>query len=494
MGTNAYARAACLALLAGAGALPARGGEVQHAAAGFHPRGEPFTVTSDPVALHVGEVFNDLAPPIKLPEHVRHRTAHGAIAVTAYKGDVVRFKDDNTTESTPLYDVYLHHYGAILGRYDDLMAFYEESRGRFNVATMPMSHVHSLFIEFSANRTSRRVASVGGGSGAEERKTPHWYPRPFAQVADEVDAFMPLMHLINTKDVARSNAGYSPLLECPCTKARRFDYNNHTIDGAPPNIPFYCSPWMGDNPSCSFDTYIQGYRCCENGVFVIEGHETDLLQGKVSNVGMSFTFWIEDVTSETRRLRAPNGCCDVTGDLTHFGNIEHDVTPACRAGDDCTQKFVGWQYLDVPPKHGVGFANAGQPKLTPEERQAIDAGREVEIVYAVGHQHVGGAGIKLVRDATDELICESKPIYGKSDAVGDERGYVVGMEPCVFGYDHGLPPPIRMRSDEVVRTESVYNTTYEHFGVMSLWLINVADVVPSSLSSDADDGDAHAAA
>jgi len=94
-------------------------------------------------------------------------------------------------------------------------------------------------------------------------------------------------------------------------------------------------------------------------------------------------------------------------------------------------------------------------------------------VYAVGHQHVGGDaahGIRLIRDATDEVLCTSLPKYGSGTAAGDERGYVTGIKPCIFA------EPIRMRSDEVVRIESFYNTTYEHFGVMSLWILQVADV------------------
>merc|ERR1712176_836214 len=147
-----------------------------------------------------------------------------------------------------------------------------------------------------------------------------------------------------------------------------------------------------------------------------------------------------------------------------------------------TAKLATWGWRSasgstrLPHRHVAFVRLTGHAKLSPSERHAIDAGREVDIVYAVGHQHVGGAGIRLIRDATDELICESKPIYGTSDRVGDELGYVVGMTPCIFGYEHGLRKPFRIRSDEVVRTESTYNTTYAHFGVMSLWLVNVADV------------------
>ena len=49
---------------------------------------------------------------------------------------------------------------------------------------------------------------------------------------------------------------------------------------------------------------------------------------------------------------------------------------------------------------------------------------QVDIIYAVGHQHLGGAdpmGIKLFKDDTNELLCHSTPIYGRGDQAGDEK-------------------------------------------------------------------------
>ncbi|GHP09752.1 hypothetical protein PPROV_000848700 [Pycnococcus provasolii] len=453
-------------------------------------RGKPFAVTSRPVALHTGEVFNKFGHPQYLPRHVIKDAAKKPIAVTGYKADVVEFEDatgKKIKQSAPLYDCYLHHYGAIVGRMEDLLPFYHQMNGRLG-ATMPMSHIHAEFEQFVSNTKKgkhstkkKRVASIGGGSGAEERGTPHVYPPGFAQMADDIDAIMPLMHLINTKGTETvTPAGNSPLLECPCTSSRQFNYANQTIDGKLPNIPFgQCNAQMqvDANPSCAFDTYIQGYRCCEDGVFVIPGDEHgDLLNSEVSHYGMKFTFFYEHAKSNTRALRAPVGCCDVTGDLENFGNIEHDITPACddTNGDTCVRKFVTRQYLDIPPKSGIGGFGYGNATLTPSDKRAIDAGKKwVDLVYAVGHQHVGGDaahGIRLIRDATDEVLCTSLPKYGSGTAAGDERGYVTGIKPCIFA------EPIRMRSDEVVRIESFYNTTYEHFGVMSLWILQVADV------------------
>lgn len=53
------------------------------------------------------------------------------------------------------------------------------------------------------------------------------------------------------------------------------------------------------------------------------------------------------------------------------------------------------------------------------------------------------------------------------------QGYVVGMEPCIWGA--GRTPP-RLRRDAVVRIESTYDARQPHYGVMSLFLIQLADV------------------
>merc|ERR1712060_601376 len=88
---------------------------------------------------------------------------------------------------------------------------------------------------------------------------------------------------------------------------------------------------------------------------------------------------------------------------------------------------------------------------------------------------MGPLGISLYKDSTNELICHSVAKYGDGLAPGNERGYVVGIQPCIFGGKGGVAPP-RLRRDTVVRVEAFYNTTFAHEGLMSLWLMNIADV------------------
>ena len=55
----------------------------------------------------------------------------------------------------------------------------------------------------------------------------------------------------------------------------------------------------------------------------------------------------------------------------------------------------------------------------------MDPKEVVELVYAVGHLHVGGLSLDLYDDDSGELLCHSVPKYGATEAAGDEEGFVV---------------------------------------------------------------------
>ena len=112
------------------------------------------------------------------------------------------------------------------------------------------------------------------------------------------------------------------------------------------------------------------------------------------------------------------------------GNIEFDV-PLCTPGvapEDCIWEMTSTQFFDLMP-------NYHSDKKA--EKEDVDPKAPVDLVYAVGHLHVGGLSLDLYDDETGELICHSEPTYGTSAAAGDEEGYLVGMSECVFD------PPLR---------------------------------------------------
>merc|ERR1712188_263640 len=125
-----------------------------------------------------------------------------------------------------------------------------------------------------------------------------------------------------------------------------------------------------------------------------------------------------------------------------------------------------------------------QPVLRPHAQLPLQQDRvhggsqgPVDLVYAVGHLHVGGLSLDLYDDATGELICHSAPTYGTGLEAGNEAHYLTGMSDCVFD------PPLKMKRETVVRTIARYNNTVAHHGVMALWLMQVADPTPASAST-----------
>ena len=58
----------------------------------------------------------------------------------------------------------------------------------------------------------------------------------------------------------------------------------------------------------------------------------------------------------------------------------------------------------------------------------------------------------------------------RRQGVHDEKGFVVGIAPCVWGAAaDGLRPPPRVRLDGNYTSIKRVNSTHGHWGVMALW-------------------------
>jgi hypothetical protein len=107
-------------------------------------------------------------------------------------------------------------------------------------------------------------AVFGGASGGEYRNNPHVYPAPYGLAVPQPEAVVVVVHAINTVNstihdsAEQPKPNYSPLLQCPCTAARRIDLKNGTIDGCKPSIPFVCNDWFNSsgNTACSLSTCV----------------------------------------------------------------------------------------------------------------------------------------------------------------------------------------------------------------------------------------------
>lgn len=393
-----------------------------------------YTALTPAVALAQGEVTNTF-----------HRLAipPGPIAVYRFEADVV--EQDAATgavTATPSFDAYLHHH----------------------VVGSAHEHYASQQGSWSPMKPAAFSRSVGFGAGTECRGTPQAFVPPYAftTVAGE-DEWVANIHIINTRRMPSKQAGRC--LECPCTAEDKLD--GETVNGGHLRYDNCNAQLRAENNSvCAATTYHGGLRCCEDGEFCLEPEEL-ASQDTTSSYHLRYTIEYADIGPETRALYV-GGCCDASGDLEHTGNVEYDV-PLCdpETHPGCVHTLATRQRLDGNGHSVFRFADDDSGPLEP-------ADREVELVYAVGHQHRGGLGISLYDDATGDLLCASVPTYGEGDVAGDERGYVVAMSTCA------LDPPRRMRASDVVRVVALYNNTVAHTGAMSLMYLALSDVAPDT--------------
>ncbi|CAJ1331985.1 unnamed protein product [Effrenium voratum] len=453
-----------------------------------------FSVFSDPIFLRPSEVHNRYVLPKALPEQIVKQFANQTMHVKSLQLDIL-LVNNTTGEKTPapLYKTYNHHHGLMLGSHDDLMQMYKYAQGKdpfdpslypnqtdaFQVRELAHAQAHAHASVHGACMMKRRsfeslinsalpqakrssVTVFGGASGAEYRGTSSKLAGPYTYGVDSPEGFMALIHFINTHGAPESKK----LWECPCTTDRNINISNGTIDGKVP-VAFDCSEQLLQerNTACSLATYQGGYRCCEHGVFLTEAPHP---RGPIQQIEAKFTFefYAPDApeVKSARRTMQPS-CCDATQpkleerSIFTGGNVEYDV-PQCAPGtppEQCEHVLSNIEFFDVSGDN------------------ASDSEEEFELVHAWGHQHVGGNGLELYKESTGELLCRTHPKYGAGKEAGDERGFVVGIPPCVWGPPPLKPPP-RLRRSDHMRTVARYNSTQSHHGVMSLWFLTATPV------------------
>ena len=99
----------------------------------------------------------------------------------------------------------------------------------------------------------------------------------------------------------------------------------------------------------------------------------------------------------------------------------------------------------------------------------------VDLHQAKPHVHAGAISLRLEDAETDETLCflskeNGGVIYGVSAAAGDEAGYIVGSNGCVWS--DGQTP--RLRVGQPLRTTGIYDASVHQTGVMSQWQFDTA--------------------
>jgi len=441
-----------------------------------------FTVYSDPIELRYGEVYNKMQisggyDAHMLPKDVVERYTKGdkQMAIKNFTVDMIRIDANGVETQVLLSDHYLHHFVMHFGQGAALRELIDHaSKNAFLKRMLKGCHgMRGMGLvmfqdELLKQGKQSELVSFGSAEGAEYRHTPVGLQAPYALVIKKPEAFLPLFHIINTKD---DTATVSKLLECPCTPQRNIDPEHGLIDGKEPQPRFDCSAAFAatGNPACNLSTYVGGWRCCDHGMFVIDTAKEctwpRCWEKPKDRIFMKFTFEYEDAMEETRSIE-PGACCDTTADGIGFGNIEHDV-PVCTDKEDCTfvtesvQPLAYFEDKSQPHRHAIG-------------KNASDL---VDLVFAAPHLHWAGISMELMDAVTNETLCKVERnsggvVYGNGKEAGDEQGYLVGFNTCSWDGKSAR----RYRRDHPMRARSVYDASEYHTGVMSLWLTHVSAV------------------
>jgi hypothetical protein len=154
-------------------------------------------------------------------------------------------------------------------------------------------------------------------------------------------------------------------------------------------------------------------------------------------------------------------------------NVTYQVLDTPQAAAAVTPAMVAWLNVANAVEHDI-TPTAGPPPhplARASHTYALDffcpQRRPFTIVTCLGHQHIGGACVRLIDDATGAVICESCPVYGAGapGEPGDEPGFLVDMTAT------DLAPPYQVAPDQIVRVESDYYTDRPYAGVMSIIIL-----------------------
>jgi len=211
-------------------------------------KAEFFEVYSPTIRTRYSEVFWAGMPPIPIPPEIVERFANNkTMAVVGYEVDQVQVQtrlDENGNSkqvetSVPITHTYNHHYCSWLvnskkARLRKIKASEEMLRSGLTHGSEDHWVTELKYTAEEAENMDPKVQFFSEGNGREFRMSYHGYPRGYAQLIESPDTFRLVPMLIDTFNrdepgpayrpgpMPRSSqvppsAGYSGLLECPCS-------------------------------------------------------------------------------------------------------------------------------------------------------------------------------------------------------------------------------------------------------------------------------------
>lgn len=210
------------------------------------------------------------------------------------------------------------------------------------------------------------------------------------------------------------------------------------------------------NPSCDFRTYTGGQSCCHHLYTLLDKDQVTPWQDQPLEYHHKWRIYYQEVTPS-------NPIQNVV--QYNWGGMatptEYDV-PKCEHGKfGCALEDGRW----VHTMNGTWLIHEMSDI---SQRPANATG--VKFLTIHGHCHAPTClAFELWNADANELICRQAPVYGKSNAIFDEKGYIT-VPPCVFGdAADGLIPARTLPFGTRLFSTKKCNADAGHHGEMSLW-------------------------
>eukprot|EP00494_Astrolonche_serrata_P006497 UN06521 len=241
-----------------------------------------------------------------------------------------------------------------------------------------------------------------------------------------------------------------------------------TIDGV--GFDYSCNPFpesnllMTHNPQCNITTYTGGLKCCLDGTYLIDSDQS--VPPFVDEFHLKLRVYYEDYNTTKPQIRPYFMTHAVEG-----GDFEHDVVK-CPPGQPSTQcmaqTYGHWkvsEMLNLDPNCDT----QGNPFCQPESE--YDDKKGLYLIFASPHCHGPQCkSMELWNADTGELLCVTHPNIGTGEEAHNEKGYLVSIPNCVWGFDEGLAEPPIVHLDTTLYSIVREDSSIAHTGAMHIYL------------------------
>lgn len=249
------------------------------------------------------------------------------------------------------------------------------------------------------------------------------------------------------------------------------------------------------NPTCSIETYRGGLNCCQHGKSLLDKEQDIPWLDNYLEYRLKFRFYFEEYKAagvDGSSLPSHQNLVRLFW-LTEAFSGEYDIVqcPEGTPPEQCVQVITArWQVrnmmVDCSLRPDASYCT-GKGSTDDKVTEGI------KLIYAGPHCHAPTClSMDLFNADTGRLLCHMEPIWGASDELYDEKGFLA-LPPCLWGdISEGLVEPELLTLDTTLLSIKRNNSTLGHTGEMAPWQMR-AVVVPrkqkhekATLSSDSD--------